>query len=60
MPYDWKSARTRRLATFKQGVAVSGAGMVLLFVLLAGYADAQECQPRKTSSKITSCKEAVW
>lgn len=60
MAYDWDGARTRRLKAFKRFVAVVIASMLAMFTLLAAYAEAQECAPRKACSKIGSCDEAMW
>lgn len=60
MNYDWEGSRVRRLRAFRRFVIVTIAALLGTFALLAARADAQECQLRRTCSKISSCEEAMW
>lgn len=59
MVYDWDGTRTRRKSTWKL-IAAALLGLAAALVTFGVYAEAQECQPRKTCSKIDSCDEAMW
>lgn len=60
MEYDWAGGRTRWLKVLTRFAAMIVTGAAVICAIFAASAEAQECAPRKTCSKIDSCEEANW